>query len=346
MSRSHREIHRSDRAGWLRAAVLGSDDAIVSTASLMIGVAASSASKEAILVAGVAGLVAGSMSMAVGEYVSVSSQRDAERADIEREKGELATQPQDELNELAMIYANRGLDQELAMTVAKQLSAHDRLGTHMRDELGIDQTTRASDASGVDIGRELCLLRPASDCGSARRADGLTHPRDRRAVSRESRGSRCVWRSSRRRAARSCRVASHHRRGPGDGGDRRHRAALRCCRRLKSVQTVQRILTIDTGSSSLLATGPISSCSRNRAWGSSPESPRGGAWPDLARTAARRLAGAVAEADEKTLVPLVGAPADFLVIAAGGRAGVQSAFIPGWGGKNGSQSVSREIRKP
>jgi VIT1/CCC1 family predicted Fe2+/Mn2+ transporter len=143
MSRSHREIHRSERAGWLRAAVLGADDAIVSTASLMIGVAATSASKEAILVAGVAGLVAGSMSMAVGEYVSVSSQRDSERADVEREKGELATQPQDELNELAMIYANRGLDQELAMTVAKQLSAHDRLGTHMRDELGIDQTTLA-----------------------------------------------------------------------------------------------------------------------------------------------------------------------------------------------------------
>jgi VIT1/CCC1 family predicted Fe2+/Mn2+ transporter len=123
--------------------VLGADDAIVSTASLMIGVAASSASKEAILVAGVAGLVAGSMSMAVGEYVSVSSQRDAERADVEREKGELANQPQDELNELALIYAKRGLDQELAMTVAKQLSAHDRLATHMRDELGIDETTLA-----------------------------------------------------------------------------------------------------------------------------------------------------------------------------------------------------------
>ena len=143
MARSHRERHRSGRAGWLRAAVLGADDAIVSTASLMIGVAASAASKEAILVAGVAGLVAGSMSMAVGEYVSVSSQRDTERADIQREKGELANQPQDELNELAMIYAKRGLDEELAMTVAKQLSAHDRLGTHMRDELGIDETTLA-----------------------------------------------------------------------------------------------------------------------------------------------------------------------------------------------------------
>lgn len=143
MLRSHREMHRSGRAGWLRAAVLGSDDAIVSTASLMIGVAASSASNEAILVAGVAGLVAGSMSMAVGEYVSVSSQRDAEQADVEREKGELAAQPQVELNELAMIYVKRGLDKELAMTVAKQLSARDRLGAHMRDELGIDQACLA-----------------------------------------------------------------------------------------------------------------------------------------------------------------------------------------------------------
>lgn len=105
----------------------------------MIGVAASSASNGAILVAGVAGLVAGSMSMAVGEYVSVSSQRDAEQADVERERGELAAQPRGELHELAMIYVKRGLDKELAMTVAEQLSAHDRLGAHMRDELGIDQ---------------------------------------------------------------------------------------------------------------------------------------------------------------------------------------------------------------
>ena len=117
-----KEMHRSGRTGWLRAAVLGSDDAIVSTASLMIGVAAASASKGAVLVAGVAGLVAGAMSMAVGEYVSVSSQRDAERADIDREKGELA---------------------ELALKVAEQLSAHDRLGAHMRDELGIDRTSLA-----------------------------------------------------------------------------------------------------------------------------------------------------------------------------------------------------------
>jgi vacuolar iron transporter family protein len=136
-------MHRSGRAGWLRAAVLGSDDAIVSTASHMIGVAASSASQATILVAGVAGLVAGSMSMAVGEYVSVSSQRDAEEADIEREKQELAREPQAELNELATIYVKRGLEKELAMKVAEQLSARDRLGTHMRDELGIDHASLA-----------------------------------------------------------------------------------------------------------------------------------------------------------------------------------------------------------
>lgn len=143
LSSAHGERHRSGRAAWLRAAVLGADDAIVSTASLMIGVAASDASKEAILVAGVAGLVAGATSMAVGEFVSVSAQRDAERADVERESGELATQPQAELNELAMIYVNRGVERDLAMKVAEQLSARDRLGSHLRDELGIDQTSRA-----------------------------------------------------------------------------------------------------------------------------------------------------------------------------------------------------------
>lgn len=137
------EKHRSARAGWLRAAVLGSDDAIVSTSSLMIGVAASSASKVAILVAGVAGLVAGAMSMAVGEYVSVSSQRDAEQADIQLETRELENEPESELQELAMNYVNRGLEKDLAMKVAQQLSAHDQLGSHMRDELGIDQASLA-----------------------------------------------------------------------------------------------------------------------------------------------------------------------------------------------------------
>jgi VIT1/CCC1 family predicted Fe2+/Mn2+ transporter len=141
--RSHAEAHRSGRAGWLRAAVLGSNDAIVSTASLMLGVAASSASKGAILIAGIAGLVAGAMSMAAGEFVSVSSQRDAERADIGREELELAGQPEAELEELTQIYVKRGLDRELARRVAEQLSSRDPLSAHLRDELGIEPNALA-----------------------------------------------------------------------------------------------------------------------------------------------------------------------------------------------------------
>jgi vacuolar iron transporter family protein len=135
----HGEVHRSQRAGWLRAAVLGADDAIVSTASLLIGVTASAASQHSIVVAGVAALVAGSMSMGVGEFVSVSSQRDAEQADIEIEKRELERAPQAELSELTNIYVRRGLDKELAERVAEQLSRHDLLTAHLRDELGIDR---------------------------------------------------------------------------------------------------------------------------------------------------------------------------------------------------------------
>jgi VIT1/CCC1 family predicted Fe2+/Mn2+ transporter len=141
--RRHRETHKSGRTGWLRAAVLGSNDAIVSVSSLMIGVAAAEASTQTILVAGVAGLVAGAMSMAVGEFVSVSAQRDSEQADIARETEELARSPDAELQELAGIYHHRGLDKDLAMKVAKQLTAHDQLGAHLRDELGIDARTRA-----------------------------------------------------------------------------------------------------------------------------------------------------------------------------------------------------------
>lgn len=140
---AHDERHQSGRAGWLRAAVLGSDDAIVSNASLMLGVAASSASRGAVLLAGVAGLVAGALSMAVGEYVSVSAQRDAERADVERERAELARDPAAELDELARIYVERGLDAALARSVAEQLSRADRLGAHLREELGIDRASRA-----------------------------------------------------------------------------------------------------------------------------------------------------------------------------------------------------------
>jgi VIT1/CCC1 family predicted Fe2+/Mn2+ transporter len=131
------------RGGWLRAAVLGSNDAIVSTSSLMIGVASANASPRAVLVAGIAGLTAGAMSMAVGEYVSVSSQHDAEAADIAKERAELEHSPQAELKELAGIYRERGLDPELALQVAKQLTDHDTLGAHLRDELGIEAHNRA-----------------------------------------------------------------------------------------------------------------------------------------------------------------------------------------------------------
>ncbi|HEV8649049.1 MAG TPA: VIT family protein [Actinomycetes bacterium] len=133
----HRELHRSGRAGWLRAAVLGADDGIVSTASLVIGVAAAAASRNAVLLAGVAGLVAGATSMAAGEYVSVSSQRDAERADIGRERRELAADSEFERAELTEVYVRRGLDRELAATVAERLMAVDPLGSHLRDELGL-----------------------------------------------------------------------------------------------------------------------------------------------------------------------------------------------------------------
>ncbi len=148
MARAHEwraEAHRSERGGWLRAAVLGADDGIVSTASLMLGVAAASVSSSphTVLVAGVAGLVAGAMSMAAGEYVSVSSQHDAERADIALETKELATSPEDELQELVAIYRKRGLDPALATRVAEQLSARSALATHLRDELGLDDAALA-----------------------------------------------------------------------------------------------------------------------------------------------------------------------------------------------------------
>jgi len=133
----HREIHRSNRIGWLRAAVLGANDGIVSTASLIVGVAAAQATSQEILVAGVAGLVAGAMSMAAGEYVSVSSQADTERADIALEGRELAADPSGELLELTRLYEKRGLDSSLAKQVAEQLTANDALATHARDELGI-----------------------------------------------------------------------------------------------------------------------------------------------------------------------------------------------------------------
>lgn len=143
MSRLHTENHLVSRVGWLRAAVLGANDGIVSTASLIVGVAAADAAASNVLVAGVAGLVAGAMSMAAGEYVSVSSQSDTEQADLAREKGELATQPDFERQELADIYVKRGVEPKLALQVADQLMAKDALGAHARDELGISEVTTA-----------------------------------------------------------------------------------------------------------------------------------------------------------------------------------------------------------
>jgi VIT1/CCC1 family predicted Fe2+/Mn2+ transporter len=145
----HRERHRTQHIGWLRAAVLGANDGIVSTASLVVGVAAADATHSAVLVAGVAGLVAGAMSMAAGEYVSVSSQSDTEKADLDRERGELAADIDHEHQELAAIYVDRGLDPELARQVAVQLMAKDPLAAHARDELGISEmiTTRPIQAA-------------------------------------------------------------------------------------------------------------------------------------------------------------------------------------------------------
>jgi len=134
---THRETHRSERIGWLRAAVLGANDGIVSTSSLVVGVAAAATTSHEVLVAGVAGLVAGALSMAAGEYVSVSSQADTERADLALERRELAAQPKSEEDELAAIYVRRGLDRDLARIVARQLMAKDALAAHARDELGL-----------------------------------------------------------------------------------------------------------------------------------------------------------------------------------------------------------------
>jgi len=143
MSRLHTENHLVERIGWLRAAVLGANDGIISTASLVLGVVSAAASQHQALVAGIAGLVAGAMSMAAGEYVSVSSQSDTEHADLAREKRELATAPEFETEELAQIYVSRGVDSGLARQVAEQLMSKDALHSHARDELGISATTTA-----------------------------------------------------------------------------------------------------------------------------------------------------------------------------------------------------------
>ncbi len=163
--RRHTESHLVDRIGWLRAAVLGANDGIVSTASLIVGVAAAAATQGDVLIAGAAGLVAGAMSMAAGEYVSVSSQSDTEQADLARERSELAQSPAAELDELAGIYARRGVDPALARQVARQLMAKDALGAHARDELGISEITTArpvqaalTSAATFSVGAAMPLL--------------------------------------------------------------------------------------------------------------------------------------------------------------------------------------------
>ncbi len=174
MSRLHQhaETHRTDRIGWLRAAVLGANDGIISTASLIVGVAAAAAKPSDILLTGVAGLAAGAMSMAAGEYVSVSSQADTETADLNRERQELADSPEAEREELAQIYVNRGLDHALAVKVADQLMAKDALAAHARDELGISELTAsrpvqaamasaASFAVGAAMPLMMVLVAPA-----------------------------------------------------------------------------------------------------------------------------------------------------------------------------------------
>jgi len=165
MRTPHAEQHRTGRVGWLRAAVLGANDGVVSVSSLLVGVAASGAAGPPILIAGVTGLVAGAMSMAAGEYVSVQSQADTEQADLDRERRELASDPEFEINELAGIYRERGLDPELARLVAEKLSKGDALAAHARDELGITETLRArpvqaavSSAAAFSVGAILPII--------------------------------------------------------------------------------------------------------------------------------------------------------------------------------------------
>ena len=175
---THREFHRTEHIGWLRASVLGANDGLISTSSLVVGVAAANPAPGAVLVAALAGLVAGALSMAAGEYVSVSSQADTERADLERERQELATSPESERQELERIYVARGLSPELAAQVAAELTAHDALGAHARDELGMSESTRARPiqaalasaaafAVGAALPLALAVLWPASSLSVA-----------------------------------------------------------------------------------------------------------------------------------------------------------------------------------
>ena len=226
--RLHPENHLVDRIGWSRAAVLGANDGIVSTASLIVGVAAASATQHDVLIAGVAGLVAGAMSMAAGEYVSVSSQSDTERADLVRERKELSENTEFELDELAEIYVKRGIDQDLARQVAQQLMAKDALTAHARDELGISEVTTARPvqaaltSAAIVFGR--CSHALAHGCRIARR---YACPHRVCCVFGLSRSSGCDWGKS-RRCKPSARHSPRHILGRvGDGSHRRYRESFR-----------------------------------------------------------------------------------------------------------------------
>ena len=226
--RLHPENHFVSRIGWLRAAVLGANDGIISTASLIVGVAAAAATQNDVLIAGVAGLVAGAMSMAAGEYVSVSSQSDTEQADLARERKELSENPAFELDELAAIYVERGVEQALARQVAQQLMAKDALTAHARDELGISEITTArpvqaalASAATFSVGAAMPLLMVVVSPAAA-----LVPDRVGRVVG-FPRSAGCDWRENRRRK----RSARH---GPrdvlgrlGDGAHRRDREIVR-----------------------------------------------------------------------------------------------------------------------
>src|SRR6267154_1151716 len=203
----HRERHRTEHIGWLRAAVLGANDGIVSTASLVLGVAAADGTHSNVLVAGVAGLVAGAMSMAAGEYVSVHSQADTERADLEQERAELTADNEAERNELTAIYEGRGLDPSLAKQVAAQLMAHDALGAHARDELGISEPLRARPVQAA--------LASAGSFGRGRNFPGLPCMP----------GFACCTRRRRKHAAR--RNTRYVLGSPSDGNNYGRRSAVR-----------------------------------------------------------------------------------------------------------------------
>jgi hypothetical protein len=251
LAHHHLERHRAGRVGWLRAAVLGANDGILSTASLVLGVAAAHATHRNIVVAGVAGLVAGAMSMAVGEYVSVHSQKDTEQADLKLERAELKTDDAGEHREPAEIYVARGLGPALAKLVAQQLMAHDALGAHARDELGISAALRARpiQAALASAGSFAVGARDASRGRSHRPAGGADPP--------------CRWNfpvvpgSSGRlggaRWRRSCnagRNARHLLGRSGNGGDRGHRGAIRNRRNL-NLRTAKRFHTLPAGRENL-----------------------------------------------------------------------------------------------